>query len=144
VSDNVAEEKETIVMVVNVDSEIRFKDFATLAKRIGYTKKDLARHISDWWDSGAESSLPGAKESHSQFAERVFSPLYGDVVIPYQPLLTLYHSWDDPYRELATKVCSCGCGRGVLGKSRYAADYCRLKVHRQAKKQRVPEVKLAA
>ena len=124
--------------------EITFKAFATIARRLGYTKKDLAHHISEWWDSGEESSLPGAKESHSQFAERVFSPLYGDVVIPYQPLLTLYHSWYDPYQELATKVCSCGCGRGVLGRSQYAAPYCRLKVHRQAQKQRVSEVKLAA
>jgi hypothetical protein len=29
-------------MLVNVDSEIRFKDFAAMATRLGYTKKDLA------------------------------------------------------------------------------------------------------
>jgi hypothetical protein len=121
-------------MLADVNSEVRFKDFAAVATRLGYTKKDLARSISEWWDSGEESNLPGAKESHSQFAERLFSPDYGEVVIPYQSLLTLYHSWYDPYRELATKVCSCGCGRGILGKSQYAAPYCRLKVHRQAKK----------
>ncbi len=131
-------------MLENVDSEVRFKDFAAMARRVGYTKKDLARSIREWWDTGEGSSLPGAKESRSQFAERLFSPDYGEVVIPYQPLLTLYHSWDDPYRELATKVCSCGCGRGVLGKRQYAAPYCRLKVHRQAQKQRITEVKLAA
>jgi len=121
-------------MLTNVEPEITFNDFANMARRLGYTKKDLARHISEWWDNGEETSLPGAKESNSQFAERVFSPLYGEVVIPYQPLLTLYQSWDDPYRELATKVCSCGCRRGVLGKGQYATDYCRLKVHRQTKK----------
>jgi hypothetical protein len=131
-------------MLANVELEITFKDFATMAKRIGYTKKDLAKYISEWWDDGEECGLPGAKESTSQFAERLFSPLYGEVVIPYQPLLTLYQSWDDPYRELATKVCGCGCGRGILGKGQYATNYCRLKVHRQAKQQRVSEVKLAA
>jgi hypothetical protein len=135
-----AEEKEAQSM----KQEITFKAFATIARRVGYTKKELARYISEWWDTGEGSSLPGAKESHSQFAERVFSPLYGEVVIPYQALLTLYHSWDDPYQELTMKVCSCGCGRGILGKGQYATNYCRLKVHRQAKQQRVSEVKLAA
>jgi hypothetical protein len=109
--------------------------FALLAKSRGYTSADLAKMVRDWWDDGQGSTLAGAYETPRKFADRVFSPVHADVVIPYASLHTLYESWNNPHHgQQHTKCCACGCGRSILGRRKhYATGACRTRHHRHAK-----------
>ena len=113
-------------------TDVAFADFARLAKKRQFNKSDLAGSVRDWWESGSDSP--------QRFADRVFSPLFAAVAIPYLPLLKLYCSWINPhetpvtFEKLSSRRCFCGCGAVILAaRKRFASAACQRKHHRLAK-----------
>ncbi len=104
----------------NVPREVTFRDFAALANRKGWTPEFLA------------GEFRGKVDGPSEFFHRVLGRKFGDMVIPYQSVLDLYHKELSPLiAEQTVRLCACGCQRQVRGRKRYASSYCRLKVHRK-------------
>jgi hypothetical protein len=109
---------------------LTYGDFARLAKRQGYTIRDLTTMVATWWE---EANLVGFSDTPRGYAERVFSQEHARVVITYQSLIALYEGWEDPHRgEANTTGCACGCGKSVpVGtRKRYADGTCRVRHHR--------------
>ncbi len=104
-----------------VPPEVTFRDFASLAKRKGWTPEYLAEKFR------------GEIEGPSEFFHRCLSgkPEWS-VVIQYRSVLDLYWRGLSPLiEEESVRFCICGCQRRVYGRKQYASGYCRLKSHRQ-------------
>ena len=115
--------------------EITYADFATAARRHGYTKDDLALYARDWWEYCKDRYGVNSYDTPEKYAERVFSPKYATVVIPYLSLLTLYEEWHKPKAldkgKIKEKYCACGCGvRLISAFKTYASTACRKRKHR--------------
>ena len=101
-------------------AEVSFRDFAALADRKGWTPEFLA------------GEFRGKVDNPSEFFHRVLDGKHGDVVIPYRPVLDLYHKELSPLiDEPAVRLCVCGCQKRVYGRKQYASNYCRIRVHRK-------------
>ena len=123
----------------SVMQEVTFADFATAARKRDYTREDLTLFSRDWWEYCRDRYGVNSYDTPEKFAERVFSPKYGTVVIPYLSMLTLFENWHKPTatnkRGLREKFCLCGCGIQILSAfKKYASDACRKKASRTAKK----------
>ncbi len=104
----------------NIPGEVSFRDLAALANRKGWTPEFLA------------GEFRGKVDSPSEFFHRVLDSKHGKLVIPYRPVLDLYHKELSPLiDEQAIRLCVCGCQKRVYGRKQYASSYCRLRIHRQ-------------
>jgi hypothetical protein len=83
---------------------VTFRAFSSLAKQKGFSETDLIDACRPWWEG---------HDPVGSFAKRVFTPMHGDVVIPYRPLLKLYSEWQQRKQEQRAKVCACGCGTPI-------------------------------
>ena len=99
---------------------VTFRDFATLAKRRGWTAEFLAEEFR------------GKIDGPSEFFHRVLLGKCGEVVIPYRSVLDLYHKELSPLiEEKSVRLCICDCGRRVYGRKQYAASACRKRAERE-------------
>lgn len=92
--------------------------------------------VKDWWEKNKVSEADTA----SNFAERVFTPLYGNVVIPYLPLIKLYTQWLTPKLEAkqGVRLCFCGCGDRILSDfKKFASDACKKRYQREQQRLKI-------
>jgi len=108
-----------------VPPEVTFRDFASLAKRKGWTAEFLAEEFR------------GKIEEPSDFFHRVLSCKYkgedrSSVVIPYLSVLEFYNRELSPLIvEGTVRLCECKCGRRVHGRKSYASVACRKRMERK-------------
>ena len=116
--------QETVIIngiVSIVPPEVTFKDFASLAKRKGWTPEFLAEKFR------------GKIEGPSEFFHRVLSCKYNGedrswVAILSRSVLDFYWKELSPLiEEQSVRFCICGCQRRVYGRKQYASNYCRNK-----------------
>lgn len=123
-----------------------FSDFAALARREGWTKGFLRELCQPWYDDAAGGL---GHEPLSSFLDRLLDPrrsagarasfrlreTRANCVLPYRPLLELYARTLAPTLD-DLRPCACGCGKGVLGRKKFASDTCRQRAHYVRKKDR--------
>ncbi len=110
---------------------VTYTDFATLARRRGWTAAFLAEHFR------------GKIEEPRACFERVLACRFNgedlsNSVIPFRSVLEFYQrelSWSMPAG--GTKGCECSCGKPVHGRKRLASAACRKRVERR--RARTPE-----
>jgi hypothetical protein len=102
--------------------EVTFKDFASLAKRRGWTPQFLAERFK------------GKLESPGEFFHRVVETRSASLVISYRSVLDLYHAETSPLiAGQSIRLCICGCGRTLpsFTKKLLWAPACRKRVSRR-------------
>ena len=106
--------------------EVRFADFAKLARRRGHSVESLA------------SRFRGKIENPSEFLERVMTCKFknedrSDVVVPYGSIIEFYaqelHCVQDP--NVRHRPCACGCGQPAFDRKKWASPGCRQKIARR-------------
>ena len=103
--------------MATLEYNVTFGEFARLAKQNGLTSDGLVEIVKPWWEG---------RDPKEQFAKRVFTPLYAQVIIPYRSLLLLYASWKEIREVEANKTCACGCGKPINSAfRRYASEACK-------------------
>jgi hypothetical protein len=96
---------------------VSFGEFAAFARRRGLTAADLADRFR------------GRIETPVEFFNRVLSPHHSANVIPYRSVIELYLAAEAG--RGAGPVCSCGCGRPVFDRKKYALPGCKTRVARE-------------
>lgn len=102
-------------------TEIKFKDFASVARRRGHTPESLAERFK------------GMIENPSEFFHRVMLDKFSYVVVPYRSVLEFYAEELHYFKDLNPRQrrCACGCDQPVFDRQKWASPGCRKKIQRR-------------
>jgi hypothetical protein len=104
-----------------IDTEITFKDFASLARRRGHSPDSLAHRFK------------GKIENPAEFFHRVMQEKFAVVVIPYRSVLAFYTEELHYFKDTNPRQrrCACGCDQPVFDRQKWAAPGCKKRIQRK-------------